>query len=244
MKVIAGILSLLLLATSQHLHAGYSSSESKYYKFRYDVRGEIEVRPDRAVFPLIIKARAVSYERSLNAANQVVNQLDTEARKLDADKFSVDTNDYARETRRRSKINLSFFGNDSDDKKRATSRVVSYLVLYFSDADDFSRRATLVAKALDFINAFNSSYEDNRFISISSDEVFYEISDVEQYREQVVSSVYQKARNMAAVIGKQEKLKPVIKDVHFDQHITEEILSFNKAALSVGAKIEYRFIKN
>lgn len=240
MKGLFGILILSFLFAGQPCMAGYSFSESDIYKFRYDVKGEINVRPDRAVFPVVITVKAGSYINSLERANQVVADLKSEARALNKDVFSISPADFSRKTKRTSKINLSFFGGD-DNKYKATTKLVSFLVVNFTDQHDFSKRSEFIAESLDFVSDFKEKYKANEQVAVYLEDSFYEIANVEQYREKIVSSVYRKAKAMAETIGKHEKVSPKIKEVYFDQYISEEILSFNKAALSISAKIEYAF---
>lgn len=238
MKNLLIVLVNICFVLCNSAQAGLSYSDSESHKFRYDVKGEITVRPDRAVFPVMITAKSKSYQQSLQLANQLLLDFKEDSKKLDNGVFSITSENFYRNNKR-SKINLSFFG-DGDDNRAAT-KLVAFLVVDFKDKHDFDARAKYIAEALDFIDGFSAKSRAADHVSVVVEDSFYEISDVEQYREQIVSSVYNKAKLMAGIIAKNEKMTPGIREVFFDQYIGEDIINFNKASLFINAKIEYGF---
>ncbi len=230
---------LIIYVLIQPVFAGLDYSEKSQHKFRYEVKGEIIVKPDRAIFPIIITVQSKSYKFSLQNANKIVSALKSDTKKLDNEVFSISSSDFFKKHKRRKKINLSFWGDDN--KNAAKTKYIAYLIVKFNNTVTFEDRAKYIAESLDFINNFKKKYIKDENTSIYQEGSFYEIDNVEQFREKIVNSVYQKAKLMADIVGKYEGLVPVIKEVYFDQGIIEDIINFNSASLSINAKLEYTF---
>ncbi len=223
----------------QPAFAGLDYYEKSKHKFRYEVKGEIIVKPDRAIFPIIITVQSKSYKLSLQRANEIVSVLKLDTSKLDNKVFSISPSDFFKKHKRRKKINLSFWGED--DKNVAKTKYIAYLIVKLNNNVTFENRAKYIAESLDFIHKFKGKYIKDENTTIYQEGSFYEIDNLEQYRKKIVSSIYQKAKSMAEIVGKHENVSPVIKEVYFDQHIIEDIVNFNSAYLSINAKIEYGF---
>lgn len=230
------VLSLLSVKPS---FAGLGSYDKASHRLKYEVKGEMDVRPDKAVFPIVISIKDRSYAESLAQARNIISEIETALKKHDGKIFSLSSLDfYKPDDRMRKSIDLSFFGRNDDMSK---TKLVSYLSVSFNDEHAFWDRSKYVAQALDFVKGFSRKYKEDDNKSIFLEEVFYEINNVEQYRESIVKSVYKKARLMADIIAKQEKLKPKIKYVSFEQHIREDVINFSKANLTINAELEYTF---
>ncbi|MDH5767114.1 MAG: hypothetical protein OEZ38_13960, partial [Gammaproteobacteria bacterium] len=65
------ILLIAVSVTGNPAYAGLGFSEDEIHKFRYDVKGEIMVKPDRAVFPVLITVKSKTYKQSLERANKL-----------------------------------------------------------------------------------------------------------------------------------------------------------------------------
>ncbi len=94
---------------------------------------------------------------------------------------------------------------------------------------------------MDFLNKHSVRYKQIDDVSFTYGDVIYHIDNVEQYREQIVNAIYQKAKKAADIVAKQEKKKPVIREVRYNQEIKQDILNLTKASLSLSAVIEFEF---
>lgn len=221
--------------------AGLGSYDKAPHRLKYEVKGEVDVSPDKAVFPIVITIKAPSYAESLVQAKNIISDIESALEKHDSKIFSLSSLDFFKpDDRMRKSIDLSFFGRNDDVSK---TKLVSYLSVSFNPEHAFWDRSKYVAEALDFVKGFSKKYMEDDNKSIYLEDVFYEINNVEQYRELIVESVYKKARLMADIIAKQEKLKPKIKYVSFEQRIREDVINFSKANLTINAEIDYMFEK-
>jgi len=233
---------LITLSTLVYLNpvfAGYGGYDEKSHQLKYDVTGEIEVKPDKAIFPIVITVKEKTYNASLLQAKKIITEIEQALKKYDSQVFTFSSLDfYKPEHRTRKSIDLTFFGRNNEV---STTKLVSYLSINFSSSHEFWERSKYVADALDFIRLHAMKYKEDEARSVSLEDAYYEISNIEQYRGTIVESIYSKARLMADIIAKQENLKPKIKFVSFNQRIQKTVINFSKASLTISAVIEYSF---
>ena len=74
--------------------------------------------------------------------------------------------------------------------------------------------------------------------------MYYEISNSEQYRSDIIKSIYTKAQSMAKIVAQAEKVELRVDEVKFDQNIKTEVINFNRASLSINAQINFTFDHN
>jgi len=86
-------------------------------------------------------------------------------------------------------------------------------------------------------------HEKNKKIKVTAKDVYYEISNIERYRGDIIKSIYSKAHNMASIVAQAEGVELRVDEVTFDQRINSEIINFGKASLSINARIEFTFDK-
>ncbi len=239
MKLISGILLLFSITLTQQCFAGLDYNEKNSHRFKYAVKGEINIKPDRAVFPVTVTVNSKSYVKSFEDASKLIAGFKLEIKKLNNKIFSISPSNFFKKRKYKKKFNVSFFGDD--DENIAKTRLIAFLIIKFEPNHNFQQRAQFIAESLDFINKFKTQHKNNKKVTIYQEDSFYEINNVERFREEIVSSVYNKAKNMAQIIGKHENITPTIKEVYFDQYINEDIINFNNASLSINAKIEYTF---
>ncbi|MCP4347592.1 MAG: hypothetical protein GY795_18970 [Desulfobacterales bacterium] len=229
----------LFLMISSVGYAGWDSSyQSESYKFTYEVEGEIEIKPDAAVLPLIITVRSVSYSESLKKLRQLLEGFSKNVKTLGEDVFSSTPSDFFKSQDSGRKLNVSFFGGNND-KYRA--KLVFNIYVTFKDEHNFWQRAEFMAKANDFVASSEKKFEKNDKISVSSENIYYEISDMERYRGDIIKSVYSKAQEMAKIVAEAEGVKLRVDEVAFDQRINKEVINFSRASLGINARIKFTF---
>jgi len=224
-----------LVATSSFAGLGYY--EKKIHKFQYEVEGEIIVKPNRAVIPVIINTSDISFEKSLIKARKILFSTAAGLKKLDSKNFSLSPADFFKPINKGKKIlDVSFFGGEKNLKK---TKLILYVNINFNDDHDFWARAELLSKAHDYLSKLKKNNNSKDDSSIYIEETFYEISDAEKYRAQIIESIYQKAKVTASIIENKEKIALEIKHITFDQHINKDIVNFNSASLTINANIEF-----
>ncbi len=87
------IFFFLFLTTSTSF-AGWGYSGKRDLKFNYKVEGEIEIKPDKAIFPIIITTHGNSYIDSLNTTRNITNEITDELKKLDNTIFTSSPSDF------------------------------------------------------------------------------------------------------------------------------------------------------
>jgi hypothetical protein len=220
-------------------YAGYGSSEgSSYHKFQYDIKGEIEIKPDYALFPFIVTVESKDFKSSLMKAKKIISEVEKKLKTLGKPNLSISSADFFEPHEYKKRIYSSFFG---EQKGKAKAQISSYFAIKFSEEDKFWDRAQYIASALDFLKGCKIKFEGADKIKFTYEEAVYHIENAEEYREKIVKSIYSKAKKAANIIAKQENKKPIIKEIKFDQMIIQEILNFNKASLSLDATIEFGF---
>lgn len=229
-------LGLALMICPVLAWAGLSSSDYDSQTLKHEVEGELEVKPDRALYPLRITVDTRSYDNSLNKIESLHKTLETQVKAL-GESFNVSPAAFYKPGTYRKKSKLSFFSSDSAS---TSIRFVSYINVNFKQEHDFWTRARLIAKALDFIESFRKKNK-SKTVSINHDDVVYEIDFIEQYRKKLIESIYKKAKNTAEIVAKQENASLQIKYVSFAQHIKKQSVSFNQTILTIPAVIEYSF---
>ena len=239
-----GIVLLILIIGSTYSYAGlesgseYDSSIKYKHAFRYEMKGELEVKPNRAHFPVTVRTEASSYSVALNISQTVLNDLTKSLKDINEPSFSISPTDFFKPLDYSKKIDISMFKNDD---KTFTSNLNLFLTVNFAEEDDFWTRAGKIARALDFLEKFSKKFDKNDKISVHKEPEFYEIHNKENYREDIVNSIYAKAKKVADVIALKEGKKAVIKEVKFDQYIKEDISNFNRALLTIDANMEFVF---
>lgn len=230
----------LLLMLSPVGYAGWESSyRSESYKFTYEVEGEIEVKPDTAVLPLVIKVRAKSYSDSLKQARQLLDDINKDVKALGSDVFSLTPSDFFKpQGGGRKLLDVSFFGGGDDEPQ---AMLVFNIYVAFKDDHNFWKRAEFMAKGNDFVASLEKKYEKNDKITVSPKKTYYEISEIERYRGDIIKSIYSKAHEMAAIVAEAEGVKLRVDKVTFDQRINKEVINFSRASLSINARIEFTF---
>lgn len=219
--------------------AGWGSYEKDSYKFTYDIEGEIEVKPDTAVLPLIITVNSKSYSESLKKIKTLIKSVQKDVKTLNEKVFSMSPSDFYKPNEYGRKLmDVSFFGNDKDS---LNTKLVTNIYITFKDEYNFWKRAEFIAQANDFALSLSKKFDKNDKISISSKKIYYEISDTEQYRSDIIKSIYSKAQNMATVVAKAEGVKLRVDEVKFDQHIKMDVINFNRACLNINAQINFTF---
>lgn len=232
-------ITLLSLTYLSPVFAGYGSYDESSHQLKYDVKGEIEVKPDKVIFPIVITLKDKTYNSSLLQAKKVITELETALKNHDSQVFSFSSLDFYKPANRSGKsIDLSFFGRNDE---LSTTKLVSYLSINFSSSHAFWDRSKYVADALDLMRVYSKKYKEGENKSVYLEDAYYEINNIEQYRGTIVESIYSKARLMADIIAKQENLKPKIKFVSFNQNIQKDVINFSKASLTISAVIEYSF---
>ncbi len=210
-----------------------------YHKLKYEINGEIEVKPDRAHFPLIVSARGETYQASLRNATRVLEQLKDALQQENKSHFIISPADFFESDKSLKRmLKVTFFGKDKDE---ASTNLTLCLTVKFEDKNDFWDRADSVAQALDFLDDFMKAHDRKENIALSREAMFYEVDNKEQFREEIVQIIYSKAKKVADVIGQNEGREPKVREVKFDQNIREDILNFNKALLSIDATMEFSF---
>lgn len=160
------IASLLLLLFAQYAVAGMNYYESQSHQFRYEVKGEVNIKPDTAVFPVTITVESESYQQALQKAQQLAAEFKTSAGKLNRKFFTVSSADFFKRHQRGKKLSLSVSFFDSSSEEDASAKLVSVLSIGFKADQDFDQRAGLIAEALDFVRGFKKRYEKNDKISV------------------------------------------------------------------------------
>lgn len=222
--------------------AGWSSYEGESYKFTYDVEGEIEVKPDTAVLPLIITVNSKSYSESLKKVRTMIDGIQKDVTALNEKVFSISPSDfYKPEEYGKDSFDVSFFGG-KDDSLHA--KLVFNIYIAFNKEHDFWKRAEFIAKANDYASSLSKKFDKNDQISIEIEKIYYEISNIEQYRSEIIKSIYTKAQSMAKIVAQAEKVELRVDEVKFDQHIKTEVINFNRASLSINAQINFTFDHN
>ena len=217
--------------------AGLDYYEKQIHKFKYEVEGEIIVKPNRAVIPVIIDTYDINFEKSLIKAHEILSSTEAELKKWDSKYFSLTPADFFKPASRGKKIlDVSFFGGEKDRKK---TKLILYININFSDDQDFWTRAKLLAKAHDYLSTLKTRYKSKDDSSIHIGELFYEIIDAENYRAQIIETIYQKAKVTSSIIERKEKIILEIKHITFDQHIKKDIINFNSASLTINANIQF-----
>lgn len=236
----ASFVCFLLLISIPISYAGWESSyQSKSYKFTYEVEGEIEVEPDTAVLPLMITVSAKSYLDALNQAKKLLDGFNQEIKVLGSDVFSATPLDFFKpHSGGRKSIDISFFSS-GDDASQAI--LVFNVYVAFKSHHDFWVRAAFMAQANDFIASIENRYKKNDKILISPKKTYYEISEIEKYRGAIIKTVYAKAHQMAQIVAEAEGVDLRVDKVTFDQRIQKEVINFNRASLSINAKIDFTF---
>jgi len=245
MKVLVrtGWAFLLLVVLSTAGHAGFSSgNRNAFYKFSYEVQGEIEVKPDTAVLPLVITVRAKSNTDALNQAKQLLTAVTQEVKALGSEVFSSSPSDFFKpQNGNRKMVEVSFFKANEEETQ---AKMVFNIYVTFKEEHDFWQRAGFMAKANDFVAALEKKYQKNERINASSQDTYYEISDIERYRGEIIRSIYAKAHNMAEIVAKAEGTTLKVDQVTFDQRIKSEVINFNRESLSLDARIGFVFDKS
>lgn len=231
------ILSFALLLFTFSSFAGFSSKEYASHTLKHEANGELEIKPDRAVFPVVFSVEEKTFTKALAMIRSMNDSLMQEAKNVDPDAVSVLPADFYKPGKGNKYSDISFFGGDKND---SNAKFTAYLNIHFKPQYDFWKRSALLAKALDFLKNFAKKYKTDE-VSIRHDNAFYEVDNIEQYRKKLLELIYKKARTMAETIAKQEKAKLKIKYVSFDQYISKEIINFNRMVLSIPARIEYTF---
>ncbi len=238
-RVIA--MAVFLVFISSPALAGLGYSREKTINFDYKVVGEIEIKPDKAVFPITITTNGKSYIDSLGAIRDIINEMTKELKKLDHTIFTSSPSDFFKPyDKGRKFLDVSFF---SGERSRARSKLVFNIYVNFTRNHSFWQRAEFLAAAHDFIARFVIKYEKDEYATVSMEDVYYEIVNVEQYRDEIIRSIYKKAKIMADIISKEEKVKLEVRQVMFDQRIDKEILNFNRASLTINANLDFGYEK-
>ncbi len=219
--------------------AGWSSYERGSYKFTYDIEGEIEVKPDTAVIPLMITVNSKSYSNALKKIKTTVKKVQKDVKALDEKVFSISPSDFYKPQEYGKKlIDVSFFGNGKDS---LNAKLVFNIYIAFKDEHTFWKRAEFIAHANDFVLSLSEKFQKNDNISIASNKIYYEISNTEQYRSDIIKSIYSKAQDMANLVAKAESVKLRVDEVKFDQHIKMEVINFSRTCLNINAQINFTF---
>ena len=245
MKIGSQIVSLIFaIFVTSLAHGGFSSdsdykSYHKYkHNFQYEIEGEIEVKPNAAHLPVTVKTTDKSYTSALGQSQKVLDALTKELKQMDESSFSISPTDFFKPKQYSKKIDISFFKKDDD---KVISNLNLYITIAFSDDDSFWEKAKRIATAMDFLQSFSKKYDSNDDIIIFQEPIFYDVQNKEDYREQIIRSIYVKAKKVADIIGTSEQKKVTIKEAQFDQHIKEDIPDFSKALLSIKAYIAFSF---
>jgi hypothetical protein len=229
----------LFLVFSSVCFAGWGSYSREPYKFTYEVEGEIEVKPDTAVLPLTITVSSKSYSESLKKVKTILDGIGKDVNAIDEKVYSTSPSDFFRSQENGRKIlDVSFFGGGDDASSAA---LVFNIFMAFDDGHDFWQRAEFIAKANDYVSSLSKKYEKNDAISVSPEKIYYEISDVERYRADIIKSIYSKAQAMAKIVADAEGVKLRVDEVKFDQRINKEFINFSRASLGINAQIDFTF---
>ncbi|GBC61821.1 hypothetical protein DENIS_2783 [Desulfonema ishimotonii] len=233
--------SCLLIISASACFAGLNYYEEKVHKFNYTVEGEIEIKPDKAVFPIILTIQGNSYADSLKNTQRITHQIISELKQLDNTVFTASPSDFFKQRDRgKTLLDVSFWRNDEN---KPESKLIFNIYVNFKTDHTFWQRAEFLAEAHDFIDRFIKRYKEDETVSVYPEETYYEIDRIEQYREEIIRSIYEKAKTMADIIASEEKVNLDIRQVTFGQHIVKEILNFNRASLTINADIEFAFDK-
>ncbi len=212
---------LCLFVFNSVCFAGLGSYEGDSYKFTYEIEGEIEVKPDTAVLPLIITVNSKSYSNALKKIKITVEKVQKDVNALNEKVFSMSPSDFYKPREYGKKlIDVSFFGNG---KNSLNAKLVFNIYIAFKDEHNFWKRAEFIAQANDFVLSLSKKFEKKDNISIASNKIYYEISNTEQYRSDIIKSIYSKAQDMANLVAKAEGVKLRVDEVKFDQHIKMEV---------------------
>lgn len=232
--------TFLCLAAGSSSFAGYESSRwSDSHKFTYEVEGEIEVKPDVAVVPLIISVNSKSYSESLGQARQLLDGIKKGVAELGSSVFSATPSDFFKpQGGGRKLLDVSFFGGGDEQLQAA---LVFNIYVTFKPEHDFWQRAEFMAKANDFVVDLEKKHKKSDKIVISPREIYYEIHDVEKYRLEIVKSIYSKAHQMSSIVAEAEGVNLRVDEVTFDQRINKEVINFSRASLRINSRIEFSF---
>ncbi len=158
-KPASAFLILIIFSTNSYAGLksdGYDSSFKYKHIFKYEINGEIEIKPNRAHFPITIQTEATSYSEALNKSKTALNDLKKSLVKANKPSFKISPSDFFKPREYSKKINLSFFEKDENVSK---SKLNLYFSIEFAETDDFWARANKVADALDFLAKFSSKYK-------------------------------------------------------------------------------------
>ena len=219
--------------------AGYDRTYDSR-QFQYEITGEIQVKPDFALFPVTIATDAKTFDGSLKKAKDVFTGIETDLKQVDPTHFSLSPFDFERSPEQHKMLDahISFFKREENTSK---TQLYFYLRVQFTHDHSFWERAQLLATALDFLTKQIAGFEKDKTLDVHYGEVSLHVEQKEQYREQIIYSMYAKAKKFAEVVAAHEQVIPVIKEIRAGQTIRQEILNINNASLSLDADIIFQF---
>lgn len=227
---------ILLTGTARASASSYREEPARHYQ--YQIKGAVVVRPDKALFPLTISVQGKNYVQALAKANQVQQEIKKRLNKFDEKVYRLSpVNFYRQSVRGKRYTSISFFSKGRHNGPSASMLV--NLVVRFTDRHSFQDRADMIARAYDFLNEVNGVYAEKKNMSVRTGSVQYGIDNVEKFRAMVVKQIYQRGKLMVDIVAKQEHAAAYIRKVHFSQDIQQNMHHFNKATLSIDAKIEF-----
>ena len=205
---------------------------------QYDVTGILEVKPDSALFPVTLTAQGNNYVAALQRAQEIYRALEVAAQQTPGERLSVTPGNFD-ETREYEKVSsLSFFG---DEQNMIKTNMQFFLHITFTAQDDFWARAQFIAAALDLLNAQVKAFQAEHTVELRYGEMLLRVSNPEQYREQLMTTLYTRAKAMAQVVAAGERTTPVIKEITCAQTIEQHFLNIHQASLALTANIVFGF---
>ncbi|MCP4695080.1 MAG: hypothetical protein GY859_44040 [Desulfobacterales bacterium] len=166
-----------------------------------------------------------------------MSRLEKDVGRLDPTRFTITPANFDK-SYEYSKFSISFFGND---KTLSKTNLEFFLRIHFSDEHTFWERAKWIAEALDVLQRYGDEFKEDKMVEFHHGEMRLRVENKERYREQIVNTLYVKARRVADAIAAHENTTPAIKEMSCTQSIREEILNIHKASLSLDATILFEF---